>query len=263
MNRWNELITSPRAGALRILLRQAAATAHAENAERFAADDLGDNARTYGICTSNTARFLAGRAIEDAAMEGVTVCERGMLWWLEVERDQNAMVRVYFYKAPPAANTVWDLRLDDAEVKKQLSKSNGQQLELFKRDGGLGHAELLNVIVVHYGDPHGGFGKVDVGAPYITRDALAWEWHERFDSAEIEEGAGQAARLGDDAGSFEGLKLIDPIAADDLSAATGPEATGSEEKLHETAEPDFDEMRLRDEPDDENSESGETGEESS
>lgn len=261
MNRWDELITAPHAATLKTLLCQAAAAAHIENAERFAPDDLGDDARTYGICTSNSARFLAGRAIEDADLDGVTVCERGMIWWLEIDRGENATVRVYFYKAPPGASTVWDLRLDDAEVKKQLSKSNGQQLDLFNRNGHPGRAELLNLIVVHYGDPYDGFDKVDVGAPYITKDALAWDWHESFDTAEAEDATpGHATQLGDDERGFEGLKLVEPI-SDDLTAGNTGHATESQEHAHE--EPGFDDMRLRDEPDDEDRETGEMGEEPS
>lgn len=240
MNRWDELIKMPRAAELRRLLCQAARTSHIENAERFAPDDLGDDARIYGIATSNTARFLAGRAVEAAQLNGVVVQERGLVWWLEVDREGLAPVRVYFYKAPPGARSVWDLRLDDAEVKRSLSKSNGRQLELFSRHGRPGHPDLLNLIVMHYGDPHVGPGHLDVGAPYITGDELAWNWHERFDSDENEAAVSSGGGVPEDRGGFEGLKLIQ---APDVEQAAAMPAASAEEEADEAS--GFKELGLR------------------
>ena len=172
----------PRADALRELLCKAAAVAHRENGARFDPEDLGDEALMYGLGTTINARHLAGRAIEDADLDGVAVCEHGKVWWLEIQREDGTAVRAYFYKAPPGARTVHDLRLDDTEIKKELSTSNGQQMALFNRSGEEGNAELLNILVVHYGDPVTGLEKLDVGAPYVNGDEIAWDWYERFDS---------------------------------------------------------------------------------
>lgn len=261
MNRWEELITAPRAARLRTLLYKAAVTAHAENAERFAPEDLGDDARIYGICTSNSARFLAGRAVEDADLAGVAVRERGLVWWLEIDRDTDAAVR-YFYKAPPGASTVWDLRLDDAEIKRELSASNGRQLELFSRTGRQGYAELLNLIVIHYGDPHEGPGKLEVGAPYVSNDALSWDWHERFDLAEDQTDSSSSHLLGDDSDGFEGLRLIDPLPAEDGLSDDGPHAQSPGQASDDGGSVGFDSMQMREEPVDEEQDK-ETGEESS
>jgi hypothetical protein len=228
MNRWDDLIKTPRAAQLRQLLSRAARTAHVENGERFAPEDLGDDARIYGIATSNSARFLAGRAIEHAQLDGVVVHERGLVWWLEIGRSELAPIRVYFYKAPPAARSVWDLRLDDAEVKRNLSASNGRQLELFSRHGGPGHPDLLNLIVVHYGDPHAGPGQLQVGAPYVTDDDLAWDWHERFDLDDSDEQTVPTQIVPDDRGGFDGLKLVEPVRAEQLPERR-PAAAGNEE----------------------------------
>jgi len=262
MNRWNELITEPRADALRALLCEAATVAHAENGERFAPDDLGDDGRIYGICTSNTARFLAARAVEDGDLDGVTVCERGMVWWLEIERD-GAAVRVYFYKAPPGASAVWDLRLDDAEVKKELSTSNGRQIELFNRGGGQGSVDLLNLIVVHYGDPLKGLQKLDVGAPYITPDGIAWGWYERLDNVEVNATTSApttTAPLGDDGAGYIGLRLVESPAPDRRADVDEIPEHKPGDVAQEPATAAFEGLGLRDESrrdDDENTGRGE------
>ncbi len=152
MSRWDELIGRPRADALRGLLCKAAAVAHRENGARFDPEDLGDDALMYGLGTTTNARHLAERAIEDADLDGVAVCEHSKVSWLEIQREDGTAVRAYFYKAPPSARTVHDLRLNDTEIKKELSTSNGQQIALFNRSGGEGNAQLLNILVVHYSD---------------------------------------------------------------------------------------------------------------
>lgn len=263
MNRWDDLISTPRAAELRKLLCEAAAAAHTENGERFAPEDLGDDARIYGICTSNSARFLAARAIEEADLDGVIVRERGLVWWLEVDRGTDAPVHVYFYKAPPAGSTVWDLRLDDAEVKRALSASNGRQLELFTSSGGRGHADLLNVIVVHYGDPHDGPGKLDVGAPYISSGELSWDWHERFDMPEDGVGANPAPLLGDDSGGFEGLRLIDSRSEPDSVETEVPGLPSRRETSDSQGLTEYGEMQVRDEPVGDEQQNEGMGEESS
>jgi hypothetical protein len=262
MNRWDDLINTPRAAQLRKLLCQAAAMAHTENGERFAPEDLGDDARIYGICTSNSARFLAAHAIEEADLDGVIVRERGLVWWLEVDRGTDPPVHVYFYKAPPAGSTVWDLRLDDADVKRTLSASNGRQLELFTSSGAKGNADLLNVIVVHYGDPRDGPGKLDVGAPYISNGELSWDWQERFDVPEDGVGANSAPGLGDDPGGFEGLSLIESLPGED---GVGTEMPGQSrrEMSDSRGSVGYGELQVRHEPAGDEQQNEGTGEESS
>jgi len=224
MTRWEQLI-GEHASVLRGVFCRAAATAHTENGDRFAPDDLGDDARIYGITTSNSARFLARQDLERRALTGVTVCERGLVWWVEIDRTPLAPVQIYFYKAPPGATKIDELRLDDADVKRQLSRSNARQLELFNRSGAPGHPDLLNLIIVHYGDPVAGPGKLDVGAPYIDGNQLIWDWQERFDrAAEQAEPAIETPPLGDDSGVFEGLRLVEPIEehAQDPAASSQP-----------------------------------------
>lgn len=242
MNDWNQLVPGARGEALRASLCKAAAVAHTENAARFDSDDLGDDALIYGLCTTHNARHVAGQFIEGAALEGVSVCERGRVWWLEVQRHPEATLRVYFYKAPPGASTVHGLRLDDTEIKKELSAANGRQLELFNRAGGQGHAELVNLIVVHYGEPLTGLEKVDVGAPYLADNEIAWDWHERFDVAEPVSGAEPVVVLGDDDIGYPGLRLV------------SDERVGSDEVLtpEVTTEPatsEFEALQLREDRD--------------
>lgn len=211
MNSWSSLIPGPEGEALRRVLCEAATVAHTENAARFDPDELGDDALIYGLSTTVNARHIAARAVEEHDELGqVTVCERGRAWWLEVQRPRLAALRLFFYKAPPGASSVYDLRLDDAEIKRELSTTNGRQLELFNRQGGVGNVELLNLVVLHYGEPATGLTRVDVGAPYLDGDKIAWDWFERFDESEAEPpvGAESASSLGDDEDGFPDLELV-------------------------------------------------------
>ncbi len=260
MNRWDELIRGSRAGVLRELLCNAAAIAHRENGARFAPEDLGDEALMYGLGTTINARHVAGRAIEDADLDGVAVCEHGRVWWLEIQREDGTAVRAYLYKAPPSARAVHDLRLDDTEIKKELSTSNGQQMALFNRSGGEGNAQLLNILIVHYGDPVTGLEKLDVGAPYVNGDEIAWDWYERFDSGAVSASGTPRtgpALLGDNGAGYEGLRLVpeqvEP-ARNDYGAAAKAEP--------EPATSEFDALGLRDDLEKGDPDTG-TGKESS
>lgn len=246
MNRWDEL-TGPIAQRLREILHEAANVAHTENGLRFDPEELGDDALIYGLSTTKNARYLAAQGVDDAGLEDVHVCERGRIWWLEVQRGGRPAVRVYFYKAPPAARSLLDVRFDDAEIKKELGTSNGRQLELFNRSGEDGNAELLNVVVVHFGDPVAGLEKLEVGAPFIFRDEVAWDWYERFD--EIEDAAAESPveepALGDDGKGFEGLRLVAEDEADD--------AQDTEEEM-ERGTSEFEALGLREDQDDQDQE---------
>lgn len=229
MSRWDQLIGESRATLLRMMLCEAAAIAHTENAARFDPEELGDDALWYGISTTASARHIATRFIEDADVEGVAVCVRGRVWWLEVQRDNGAAVRVYFYKAPPGKHRVQDLRLDDTEIKKELSSSNGRQLALFNRSGGEGNADLLNVLVVHFGDHLTGLEKLDVGAPYLLNGEVAWDWDEAFSvPADTASDAAtmSVTMLGDDEAGYAGLSLVPdlPEEVDELGSDVVPDA---------------------------------------
>jgi len=237
MNSWSSLIPGPEGDVLRQVLCEAAAVAHTENAARFDPDELGDDALIYGLSTTVNARYIAARAVEEHAELGnVAVCERGRAWWLEVQRPGLAVLRLFFYKAPPGATSVYDLRLDDAEIKRELSTTNGRQLELFNRQGGVGNVELLNLVVLHYGDPITGLVRIDVGAPYLDGDRIAWDWFERFDEREAElVGTANASPLGDDGDGFADLALaISEPAQSRPIAAVEPATT------------EFDALQLRD-----------------
>lgn len=246
MSRWDDLIGEPRATLLRMMLCEAATIAHTENAARFDPDELGDDALWYGISTTASARHIATRLIEDAGVEGVAVCVRGRVWWLEVQRDNGAAVRVYFYKAPPGKHRVQDLRLDDTEIKKELSSSNGIQLALFNRSGGEGNADLLNVLVVHFGDPLTGLEKLDVGAPYLLNSEVAWDWDEPFSvSADMASDSAPVSvtELGDDDAGYAGLSLVPdlPEEADAPGGDVVPDA------LPEQATSEFTALGMKDE----------------
>ncbi len=228
MSRWEQLI-GEHADVLRDVFCRAAATAHTENGDRLAPEDLGDDARIYGILTSNSARFLAAQDLAARELVGVAVCERGLVWWVEIDRGLLTPVQIYFYKAPPGASQIDELRLDDAEVKRQLSHSNARQLDLFNRSGAPGHPDLLNLIIVHYGDPVAGPGKLEVGAPYIDGNQMIWEWHERFDDADEQaDTPSELLALGDDDDVFEGLRLVEPFGDDaDQASTANPPSAGS------------------------------------
>jgi hypothetical protein len=232
---WDELIDGFRAQALREILCDAAAVAHRENGARFEPETLGDEALMYGLGTTINARHLAGRAIEDANLDGVAVCEHGRVWWLEIRRADESTVRVYFYKAPPGARSVHELRLDDTEIKKELSSSNGQQMALFTRSGAAGNALLLNILVVHFGDAEAGLQKLDVGAPYLHGKEIAWDWNERFDTDAASEGSAgvPTSPLGDEGGGYEGLRLLPKPdeSAQEHGSGTAGEATSEFEAL--------------------------------
>lgn len=245
MGSWDESVGGSRASVLRELLCKAAAVSHRANGARFEPEELGDDGLMYGLATTTNARHLAARAVETADLNGVAVCERGKVWWVEVQRDDSTAVRVFFYKAPPAARTVHDLRLDDTEIKKELSTSNGQQIALFNRSGGEGNAELANIVVVHYGDPITGLEKLDVGAPYVNRDEIAWDWYERLDS-DAESGDGNLPlgppQLGDDGAGYNGLRLV-PREAEPAEERNRPAASAETEP----ATSEFEALGLRDE----------------
>jgi hypothetical protein len=245
MSSWDQSVGGSRASALRELLCTAAAVSHRANGSRFEPEELGDDGLMYGLATTTNARHLAARSVEAAELNGVAVCERGKVWWLEVQRDDSSAVRVFFYKAPPSARTVHDLRLDDTEIKKELSTSNGQQIALFNRSGGEGNAELTNIVVVHYGDPITGLEKLDVGAPYVNGDEIAWDWCERLDS---DAGSGHGnlpvapPQLGDDGAGYDGLRLV-PKEAGPAKERHRPAANAETEP----ATSEFEALGLRDE----------------
>lgn len=247
MSSWDESIAGSRGATLRELLCKAAAVSHRANGARFEPEQLGDDGLMYGLATTTNARHLAARAVEAADLDGVAVCERGKVWWLEIQRDDGTAVRVYFYKAPPGARIVHDLRLDDTEIKKELSTSNGQQIALFNRSGGEGNAELTNIVVVHYGDPIMGLEKLDVGTPYVNGEEIAWDWYERFDDdAESGDSTVPAAPspLGDDGAGYNGLRLV-PKEAEPVEESDRPAASAEVEP----ATSEFEALRLREELD--------------
>ena len=253
MTRWDELI-GDHASVLRGVFCRAAAAAHTENGQRLAPEDLGDNARIYGILTSNSARFLAAQELERRALPGVVVCERGLVWWVEIDRSPLAAVQLYFYKAPPGSAQIEELRLDDADVKRQLSHSNARQLDLFNRSGAPGHPDLLNLVIVHYGDPVAGPGKLEVGAPYIDGTQMIWEWHERFDDGDSQTAAIRpTGPLSGDDNVFEGLRLVDTEGTD----AENPAASA-----HPTEILRFEDVEMRQDRLDDDSDEG-TGQEPS
>jgi hypothetical protein len=222
--------------------------------------DLGDEALLYGLNATFNARYLARRFIEEAALDGVAVGERGRVWWLEIQREGGCAVRVYFYKASPSARSIHDLCLDDAEIKKELSASNGQQMALFNRSGGEGNAELLNIVVAHWGDPATGLEKLEVGAPYLIGDEIVWDWYERFDSdAASADGTPPTSPppLGDDGSDYEGLRLV-PKEAKPAEEDYGPAA----EAESEPATSEFEALGLRDDLEKGDSDTG-TGKEPS
>jgi hypothetical protein len=259
MSRWEELIGRARADTLRARLCEAAATAHRRNGERFD-PNLGDEALLYGLNTTFNARHVARQLIEEAKLDGVAVGEQGRIWWLEIQREDGSAVCVYFYKARPGARTIRDLCLDDAEIKRELSTTNGQQMALFNRSGGDGNVELLNLVVAHWGDPDTGLQKLEVGAPYLEDREIMWDWHEPFDRGAAAGTAGAPAApgpLGDDGGGYEGLRLL-PKEAQTAGESDGPAAIAEQEQ----ATSEFEALKLRD--DVETGESGTgVGEESS
>lgn len=242
MSRWNELIADERATVLRNLLHDAAAFAHAENAARFDAEVLGDDALIYGLMATSTARYHASRLVEAAEIDGVAVCERGRIWWLEVQRDDAAALRIYFYKAPPGATSIRGLRFD-AEIKKELSSSNGRQMALFTSSGGVGSADLLNIVVVHFGDAVEALERLEVGAPYLVGTEVDWDWHERFDAEVATAENAVTMVLGDDDVEF-GLRLVEPGGLDEDVADEAEDMPDDREVARATSE--FEALKLVD-----------------
>lgn len=242
MSRWDDLIADERAAVLRSVMHEAAAFSHAENAARFDAEVLGDDPLIYGLMATNTARFRAGRLLEAAPLAGVTVCERGRVWWLEIQRGDAPTLRVYFYKAPPGATSIRCLAFD-AEIKKAFTSSNGRQMALFSEAANPAPVELLNVVVVHFGDAVGALERLEVGAPFLVGAEVEWDWCERFDAARSVGEQTTAGALGDDHTEF-GLRLVEPVGHHDDT--TDDESGADHDRPAEPPTTEFDELRLVD-----------------
>lgn len=247
MTRWEATIGAIRAKRLADILREAALIAHRENGLRFDAEDLGDDPLIYGLCTTVNARHVAATMVEAAEdLVGVSVHEKGRVWWLEVEAGTGRAVRLYFYKAPPGASRVDQLDLKDSEIKKELSVSNGRQLALFTSSGAPGSPRLLNLVAVHYGNPVDGLLGVDVGAPCLVGKEVAWDWGESLLSQREQPRVKEAeGGLGDDDEGFAGLHLLEATVEEVAETRTAAEPPGIE-----PATTGFDALSLRSAEDD-------------
>jgi hypothetical protein len=195
---------------LRAAITRALVTAYAENAERYD-PDIGDNPTTFGICVVHNLRHLVEEGVED--LESVEVLRPRNSFMLRLPQGRS----LYFYKAPPGASRIEELRFDESELKLSISQENAAQLQL-DLDGLLpDHTELeadelpAHAVVVHFGDAEAGLTHAVVGAPYRTATgACQWAWSEPFDLLDRDKLASTGEDLaGAPAGPVFGLKLRD------------------------------------------------------
>jgi hypothetical protein len=217
---WSEMFPDPLGTDLRRVIQRALVEVYDENIRRYAPEDLGDNNITFGVNVSQNLRFLIERDVAD-------------LDSVEVERPRNSFIlrvgrsMIHFYKAPPAVFDITALTFDESELKLELRQENAAQLSFDFTDGwSTSRALPSHVVVVHFGDPLGGFEHAEVGAPYSTATGgCDWAWHERFDIDEdIDDSSAEPMEPEPKVGPGFGLQLRESReAADDEAAESADE----------------------------------------
>jgi hypothetical protein len=214
---FDELFPAPRGPRLRAAILRALNTAYAENAGRFAPEDLGDNNTTFGVNVVHNGRHLV--ELEVDGIDGVVVRRAKNSFWLEIDGRP-----LYIYKAPPGQSTVHGMRFDESDLRLQILEQNTEQLQFdfttpvkanadADADATTVTTPILHPVITHFGSPEAGFGHAMIGAPYKTADGgCEWSWIEPFDQADDPGLAADAA--GDDrpeppADDFEDLRIRD------------------------------------------------------
>jgi hypothetical protein len=182
---FDELFPAPRGPRLRAAILRALNTAYAENAGRFAPEDLGDNNTTFGVNVVHNGRYLV--ELEVDGIDGVVVRRAKNSFWLEVDGRP-----LYIYKAPPGQSTVHGMRFDESDLRLQILEQNTEQLQFdFTTPPAQAGADpevaivatpVLHPVITHFGSPEAGFGHAMIGAPYKTADGgCEWSWIEPFE----------------------------------------------------------------------------------
>jgi hypothetical protein len=170
---WQEFFGKDRGELLRLGILAALEDTYAENSQRFAPDDLGDNNTTFGVSVSQNLRFLAERGLQGIA--GIAFCRPRGSFAVVVDRRYW----IHFYKAPPAVDDVRELRFDSSATQQEIVESNAEQLAWRFDPPGGAREEPDHLVVVHFGDPVEGFRRADAGVPLQSpADGLQWAWLE-------------------------------------------------------------------------------------
>ena len=207
---YEQIAPGPAGRKLKAAITRALVTTYAENAERFDAD-IGDNPTTFGICVVHNLRHLIEEGVGD--LESVEVLRPRNSFMLRLPHGHS----LYFYKAPPGASRIEELRFDESELKLSISQENAAQLQLdldgFLPDHTEFEADQLpnHAVVVHFGSAETGLTHAVVGAPYRTAaGGCQWAWNEPFDLLDRDELTTHDEDLaGAPAGPAFGLKLRD------------------------------------------------------
>jgi hypothetical protein len=173
MSHWRNVAPGIWGEHLRVGLLAAIEQVYDENCQRFAPEDIGDNNKTFGITISENLHYVIERDVVPL-IEGAQVEKPRNAWVLRLPGN----LLLHIYKAPPGAVDVREVRFNASKVKLELLTENAAQLALVFEEPELqmpGNPDLKHVVVVHFGDPHEGLQRVDVGAPYAD-EVNGWEW---------------------------------------------------------------------------------------
>ncbi len=172
MSKLESLFPVGRAAWIREQLLGAITHAYDENCTRYA-EELGDNATTFGICLFHNICFLLEQRLEGAADIAIT------------RPDNSFVVRIddyhlHVYKAPPGADSIHGVRFDQSAIRLGLVEANSGQLRLkFDATNEQQVFRAPHLVVVHFGDPIDGVRYVEIGAPISSdADGLGWAWVE-------------------------------------------------------------------------------------
>jgi hypothetical protein len=175
---WDEVAPSGRTAEVTRALQRAARDAYDDNVLRHSPLDLGDSPLMFGQAITTNARHLAADALE--AIDGVEVLDAGRLWSVQLQADTE-QVRVYLYKAPPAAASIRDLVLRSQTLRSGLLTAAPDQLRI-PIDGEPDRVPR-HVVVAMFGDAVNGLERLEAGEPMLSAGAaggyrLDWVWHE-------------------------------------------------------------------------------------
>lgn len=234
---WHDIAPDGFGSELRQAVLAAFGQAYDENCRRFAPEDVGDNNISFSHTVRENLRYLLQRQIHELTERHIQLAGKIEVYWkgLVYELRLPGNARLHIYKAPPGITDVRKLRFNGSKRQIEILKVNADQLAL-NLEAALGHDVAQEsdgagrqIVVVHFGGPIDGLGKVIVGEPFLSNlDAPDWLWiedlveetmlYEREREPELSEAIASDDVMDDD---FDDLRLRD-------DAESGGDATGTE-----------------------------------